>query len=89
MKQTTQTEGKNFADNFSQQMTNISKAHAYDILVEQVRELKESNGNLYKALDNLKRVAEKETSTLIAWDGAAAMDDAIDKAIEALKNAKL
>jgi hypothetical protein len=44
---------------------------------------------LYKALDNLQKVAAKETANLVAWDGAEPLDKAIDQALQALKNSKL
>ncbi len=40
-----------------EQMKTISKAHAYDIISEQVKELKEENENLKNDLDAWKKIA--------------------------------
>lgn len=44
---------KNPVDNVFEQLANISKAHGYDILSEQVGELKKENAKLRKALSEL------------------------------------
>lgn len=41
-------------DNLFEQFANISKAHAYDILVEQVKELKGENEKLKQDISNFK-----------------------------------
>jgi predicted secreted protein len=43
-----------FAENLLQQITNISKAHGYDILSEQVGELKAENEALKKSVEVLR-----------------------------------
>lgn len=47
-------------DNLLEQITNISKAHAYDILVDQVKELKEEKTILVDALRRIKATYDNE-----------------------------
>ena len=77
----------NNTDNLFEQMTNISKAHAYDILVELVKGLKASNDSLVaerdelkEALQNLIKTATDTTANLCGFDGADELDNSIDKA---------
>jgi len=68
-------------DNLFEQMANISKAHGYDILVEQVKELKEENKRMAEAL---KPFADWPLNYANLHD----MVDEVVKAKEALKNRK-
>ena len=56
----------NNTDNLFEQMANISKAYAYDILVEQVKELKERYDNLRTGINNiLDEISKIEPSEFI------------------------
>lgn len=55
-----------------------------DALNITIPRLKAENIALRAALKNLVSVAEKQTSNLIAWDGADPLDKAIDIAKDAL-----
>ena len=79
-------------ENLFEQITNISKSHGYDILVEQVGELKKENAKLREALQDIVTVAvgkendktkvielRFERGTLLTW---------LNKAKEAMKQTK-
>jgi hypothetical protein len=75
-------------DNLFEQIANISKAGAYDILVEQVGELKKENAKLREALQGLINIAQLTTKDIIAFEGASTLDAAIDFGNKALKVTK-
>jgi hypothetical protein len=62
-------------DLFEQQLVNISKAHAYDILVEQVKELKAEKASLKEVVKQFIHAVENE----------GVMSDAVNNAKSILK----
>lgn len=64
-------------ENLFEKIANISKTSAYDILVEQVKELKAENGSLIskvttlrEALQNLVKASERSNCATLSEDAA-------------------